>query len=62
MTEKMQRVRIIQRCVIKLIKVDNNNINSTYGVFSEFIRKMTNHFFITFNEQPSSIHNVVISP
>ena len=39
--------------VRRLNKSDNNTHDGTYGVFSEFVRKLTDLFFININELPS---------
>ena len=57
----MNQLKILHELLIKLKKVDNNNQYFTYRVCSYFVRKMTQYIFITINEKPASIHNVVNS-
>ena len=55
------KLKSIHDLVRKLNTVDENTLEYTYGVFSYFVRKLTNYFFITINEQLLLIQNMVDS-
>ena len=59
MVEKVNKLKILHDLVMKLNKLDDNTQDCTYGVYSDFVRELAHYFFITINEQTSSIQNVV---
>ena len=61
MVEKVNQFKTIHDIVIKLNKVHENTQDCTYGVYSDFVSKLTHYFSIAINEKPPSIHNVVHS-
>ena len=61
MIEKWSKLKIWHELVSGLNKFYDNIHGNTYGVCFEFVRKLTDLFFITINDIPSSICNVVSS-
>ena len=54
MAKKVKKVKSLHDLVKILNKVDVNTLGSTYGVCSEFIRKLTHYFFTEIDEQSLS--------
>ena len=59
--ERFEKVKDLHESVIRLNKVDDNIHATTYGVCSEFVRKLTDSFHAAMNELPLSIHDLINS-
>ena len=57
MAEKFDNLKDLHQLVRKFNKIDDNTGDSTYGICSDFIIKLTDLFFAIINKHPLSTHN-----